>query len=275
MKSAIVTASVYRGKVRLINKIFEKIFINDNKGYISLTKWLKKQGKTFRVCLEATGVDYLNAALFLYHAGFEIMVVNPRGIKNFAKAMMKRAKTDKVDTDTILNYLQRMPFQKWAPPCEKVLQLQYIARRIRQLKKEMTREKNRHHALQFCSEAAFVKNDVEANIRHSEKRIQRLLAKAFEIIKSDASLQKIFNLLCSTKGIAELSALSIMAEILTLPIDMQADQWVAYAGLDPRAHESGTSINLPRRISKTGNYYLCAAIYIPALVAIQYDAKTK
>ena len=38
---------------------FEKIFINDNKGHKSLTKWLKKKGKAFRVCLEATGVYYL------------------------------------------------------------------------------------------------------------------------------------------------------------------------------------------------------------------------
>ncbi|MBS1590322.1 MAG: hypothetical protein JST52_11985 [Bacteroidetes bacterium] len=35
-----------------------------------------------------------------------------------------------------------------------------------------------------------------------------------------------------------------MAEILIVPSDVQADQWVAYAGLDP--HASGTSINLSR-----------------------------
>lgn len=254
---------------------FEKTFVNDNEGYGNLIKWLKKHGKTFRICLEATGIYYLNAALSLHRAGFEIMVVNPRGIKSFSKAMMKRAKTDKVDADTILNYLQRMPFQKWMPPSENILHLQHIARRIRQLKKEMTREKNREHAFHYYDEASFVKNDVESNIRNIDKRIQGLLKNAIEIIKLDSSLQKIFCLLCSAKGIAELSALCIMAEILILPLDMQAEQWVAYAGLDPRAQESGTSINLPRRISKTGNCYLRTAIYIPALVAIKHDPNVK
>lgn len=263
-------------KLVLTNQInSEKIFANNNDGHGHLIKWLKSHGQIFKICLEATGIYYLNAALCLHRAGFDVMVVNPRGIKNFSKAMMKRAKTDKVDADTILNYLQRMPFQKWTPPCENVLQLQHIARRIRQLKKEMTREKNRDHALHYCDEAIFVKNDVEVNIRHIEKRIKGLLCRAIEIIHSDLNLHKIFYLLCSTKGIAELSALCIMAEILILPSDMQADQWVAYAGLDPRAHESGASINLPRRISKTGNYYLRTAIYIPALVAIKYDTNVK
>ena len=56
---------------------------------------------------------------------------------------------------------------------------------------------------------------------------------------------------------------------MTLPNDMKAKQWVAYAGLDPKPKESGSSINAPRRISKAGNRYLRNALFFPALVAIQ------
>ena len=46
---------------------------------------------------------------------------------------------------------------------------------------------------------------------------------------------------------------------------------MAHAGLDPRHVKSGTSIHKPARISKAGNKYLRAALYMPALVAIQHE----
>ena len=52
---------------------------------------------------------------------------------------------------------------------------------------------------------------------------------------------------------------------------MTARQWVAHAGLDPRHHDSGTSIHKPARISRAGNRYLRAALFMPALVATQHD----
>jgi transposase len=56
---------------------------------------------------------------------------------------------------------------------------------------------------------------------------------------------------------------------------MRANQWVAHAGLDPRPHESGTSISKPRRISKAGNKYIRAALFMPALVALKLDPHIK
>jgi transposase len=251
--------------------IIEKRVSNDQAGHKKLIGYLNKTKSEVKVGLEATGIYYLNVALALHRVGFSVMVVNPRAIKNFAKAMMKRAKTDRVDADVILNYVQRMPFQAWEPPCVTILQLQTIARRIRQLKKEVTREKNRYHAIHYCDEAMVVKKDLEENIQQIEKRVKDLVRQARELISSEPTLHHKFQLLCSTKGIAEMSALCILSEILVLPPDMQAEQWVAYCGLDPKAKESGTSLNCPRHISKTGNYYLRSALYIPALVAIQFD----
>ena len=72
-------------------------------------------------------------------------------------------------------------------------------------------------------------------------------------------------------GIGHTSALSLLAELAALPADMKPPQWVAYAGLDPRARESGTSVQGSRRITKAGNAYLRAALYMPALVAIRHQ----
>ena len=81
--------------------------------------------------------------------------------------------------------------------------------------------------------------------------------------------------LVSTKGIGEVSAMRLLAELLVLPDDLAAPQWVAHAGLDPRPYESGTSIHRPRRISKVGNRHLRAALCMPALVAIQHEPHVK
>ena len=60
-------------------------------------------------------------------------------------------------------------------------------------------------------------------------------------------------------------------QVSRLAPDMTARQWVAHAGLDPRHHDSGTSIHKPARISRAGNRYLRAALFMPALVATQHD----
>lgn len=81
--------------------------------------------------------------------------------------------------------------------------------------------------------------------------------------------------LISTKGIGEASAMRLLAELLVLPDDLAAPQWVAHAGLDPRPYESGTSVHRPRRITKVGNRYLRAALYMPAVVAIRHEPNVK
>ncbi len=75
----------------------------------------------------------------------------------------------------------------------------------------------------------------------------------------------------SVRGIATTSALRILAELAVLPADMTPRQWVAHAGLDPRALESGTSLHKPARISKKGNRHLRAALYMPAMVAVREE----
>ena len=56
-----------------------------------------------------------------------------------------------------------------------------------------------------------------------------------------------------------------------LPPDLDVRQWVAYAGLDPRQHTSGSSVEKKPRISKAGNKHLRRALYMPALVAVRHQ----
>jgi transposase len=252
-------------------------FANTAAGHKKFIRWATKGARPARVCLEATGIYSLEFALALHHAkNVEVMVVNPRAIKDFVRACMQRAKTDAVDAGGILEYLERMPFTAWQPPAPEILELQAINRRIDQLHTELTREKNRRHAAGFAGASAdAIAHDIELNIRHLERRIERMHESGLQLVRGVPALTAKLAHLVSAKGIGEASAMRLLAELLVLPDDLAAPQWVAHAGLDPRPYESGTSIHRPRRISKVGNRHLRAALYMPALVAIQHEPNVK
>jgi transposase len=252
-------------------------FANNAAGHKKFIRWATKGGHPARVCLEATGIYSLEFALALHHAkNVEVMVVNPRAIKDFGRACMQRAKTDAVDAGGILDYLERMPFVAWQPPAPEVLELQAINRRIVQLNTELTREKNRRHAAEFAGASAeAIAHDIEVNIHHLERRIERMHDSGLKLVQDVPTVAAKLAHLVSAKGIAEASAMRLLAELLVLPDDLAAPQWVAHAGLDPRPYESGTSVHRPRRISKVGNRHLRAALYMPALVAIQHEPNVK
>jgi transposase len=77
-------------------------------------------------------------------------------------------------------------------------------------------------------------------------------------------------LLQSTPGIGAISALQLLGELVLIPGNCDVRQWVAYAGLDPRQHESGTSVHQKARISKVGNRHIRRALYMPALTAVRF-----
>jgi transposase len=259
---------------RCNNKSFPiKTFANTTAGHKKFIRWATQRGATARVAMEATGVYSIPFALALSQAeGIGVSVVNPRAIKKFADATLQRGKTDAMDASCIAEYLVRMPFKEWVPPDQVVMQLQHITRRTVQLGSDLTREKSRLAAAKrLGSFGSIVANDTAVSARHIQRRIDALEAKALKLVAANPALQHQLNLLVSVVGIGNRTGLRILAELNALPSDMKAKQWVAFAGLDPRPFESGTSTKKPRSISRAGNRYLRDALYFPALVASQQD----
>jgi transposase len=154
--------------------------------------------------------------------------------------------------------------------------LQAINRRITQLQTELTREKNRRHAADFAGASPdAIGHDIEINIRHLERRLERMHESGLQLVRGVPALAAKLAHLISAKGIGEASAMRRLAERLVLPDDLTAPQWVAHAGLDPRPYQSGSSIDRPRRITKVGNRHLRAALYMPAWVAIRHEPNVK
>ena len=252
-------------------------FENDATGHRKLIRWLTKSTRSVRVCLEATGVYGLDLSVALHRTKrVEVMVANPRAIKDFARAFLQRSKTDALDAAVILEFVKRMPFRAWQAPPVEIQQLRAVSRRITALTKNMSMEKNRLHASDPCEELTkFTRDDLASHIEYLEQSIHRLGKETLAMIRLSPELSREFDHLISVKGIAEASATQILAELAVLPADMTSRQWVAHAGLDPRHHDSGTSIHRPARVTKAGNKHLRSALYMPALVAIRHEPNVR
>jgi len=248
-------------------------FLNTAVGHEGLIQWLSKSATAVQVCIEATGLYSLDLALALHRAeGIEVMVANPRAIADFAKALLQRSKTDQLDAEVMLEFARRMPFVAWQPPSSPQLELRALMRRITGLKLVSQQEKNRLHSVSQSAEITpLVRNDIQSHLVQLERHIEKLEHQAETIVQADRELARQFCHLVSVRGIARVSALHLLAELVVLAPDMTARPWVAHAGLDPRHHESGTSVHKPTRISRAGNRYLRSALFMPALVATQHD----
>ena len=240
-------------------------FPNTPEGHEALVRWLEVPGRTLRVVMEATGLYGLDLALRLDAApGVELMVANPRAVRHFAIALMKRSKNDPIDTDVLVEFAQRMPFQRWVRPSPAALALHALARRLESLTQMHAAEKNRLHAAQLSlALPVAVARDLKRSLRSLERALQRLTRQAVEVIGQDPDLNLRYQLLLSACGIGPTSAVQILAQLAVLPADLDVRQWVAQAGLDPRQYSSGSSVHKKTRISKTGNCHLRRALYMP------------
>ena len=99
-----------------------------------------------------------------------------------------------------------------------------------------------------------------------KRRGEALQREALAIITGDILLSRRYEQLLSIPGIAQTSAIQLLACLSLLPPELDKRQWVACAGLDPAPRESGQSTQ-PRRISRRGSPRLRRALFMPALVA--------
>ena len=247
-------------------------FDNDYAGHMAIITYLRKH-KVTRVGIEATGYYHLDLALELDDAkGIEVMIINPRASKNFAKAMMQRNKTDASDANVLAEFVERMDFVKWTSPVGEVLDIRACGRRLVSLGKEKTKAKNQLHAFSRTRRTPrFVIDDIHLSIEQIEAQVDKLISHALRLIKQCEFLKERYRRLTSMKGVADKTAIKLLGELGVLAMDMSAKQWVAHAGLYPRAFESGTSVKKRTYIGKVGNRYIREALYMAALSASSHD----
>lgn len=244
---------------------------NSWKGFKALWSLLNAGKRSVRVVMEATGTYGHDLGVFLTKKGAEVMMANPRAVRNFASACLERSKTDEVDAVVALEFARRMKFLPWIPPSQSAWHLRECSRRIAMLVKMRTEEKNRLHAgSRVRGNSSIVRADTLHHIAVLDKRIDRLRKDALSKIREDKELYRRYRLIRSIKGFGDTTAITLLGELSLLPADLDARQWVAYAGLDPRQHESGTSVHKRPRMSRMGNAHLRDALFMPCLSTLRW-----
>lgn len=251
--------------LRLSNgKARSKVVENSPEGFAAMSAWLEKHGVTsLHACMEATGVYWEAVAEYLADAGHTVSVVNPAQLKAFGGASLVRTKTDQVDARLIAEFCARQHPGPWQPPSPALRELRALVARRDALVAMRTQESNR---LLVAREA--VRAGIESHLTYLDKAIAEIEKSIRQKIDGDSGLKEQYRLLDSVPGLGD-KTIPILLAYYGGPLRFaKAKEAAAFAGLDPRQHESGTSVRGKVRLSKIGHAALRKALYMPALVAI-------
>ena len=243
----------------------QAVFENTSKGHNRLVRWLQIRcgQEQVHVCLEATGQYAFPVAEVLYAADHLVSLVNPARISAYARSLLARNKTDRLDAAIIADFCRTQSPPAWHPPREELRELQALVRLLEDLNASRQADINRLKSGIRSTDVARILEDhiafLDGQIQQAEQLIETHIAQ-------DDDLRRKKQLLCSIPGIGEKTAHTLLGELLYLDSFQDAKQVVAYAGLNPRQRLSG-KLKGRSPISKTGNPQLRKTLYFPAIVA--------
>lgn len=245
-------------------KFKHKVVENHPEGFRLLTQWLEKQDvDTLHVCMEATGVYWENVAEYLASHGVTVSVVNPAQIKAFGASQLVRSKTDKTDAVLIAAFCFERNPGAWQAPSPSEQALRAMVLRLEALQAMRIQESNR---LDVARDA--VKAGIAEHIVWLDRQIDLLSQAIRQHINDDPDLKDKRDLLDSIPGVGERTIATLLAFYADLDRFGNARQAAAFAGLEPRLHESGSSVKMKPRLSKVGHAFLRKALYMPAIVTL-------
>jgi transposase len=238
---------------------------NDTNGIRKAVEYL--QGiSPILVVFEATGGMELPFWQELTEAGIAAAPVNPRQIRNFAKAKGVLAKTDTLDAQVIAQYACVMQPQPQVFPDTQELK-EMIARRS-QIIEMLTAEKNRLKA----ARKAKIQQDIKANIAWLKSRLDGVDKDLEQAIKSNPEWRQKYEILESTPGIGNITAISLVAGFAELG-EINRHQAAALAGVAPFNRDSG--VMRGKRMVSGGRSRIRTALYMATLVATRYNPVIK
>lgn len=235
---------------------------NDDLGLAELTPRLVALTPVL-VVLEATGGFEMLAAITLAKVGLPVAVVNPRQVRDFAKAMGQLAKTDALDAGILAEFAQRVRPEPRPLPDEAAQLLDSLLTRRRQLVDMLTAEKNR---LGFARGP--VKRDINRHIRWLEKRLADVDGDLQDAIAASPLYQAKADLLRSVPGVGPVTTLTLIAALPELG-HLSRHQIAALVGVAPLNRDSGTMRG--KRMVWGGRAPVRAVLYMAALVGIKHN----
>lgn len=227
------------------------------------------------VLMEATGVYYENLAYFLVNNKYSVSVVLPNKVKNFAKTLENKSKTDDIDAANQTQFGLEKTLKAWEPPPKIFKELKELIRECRSVKESITGIKNQLHAKSYSYKAN--KETVKRLNQHKnflQQQLKQINNQIMTLVESDKELCERIKTVSTIEGIGIMTVITTVAETSGFALIKNKNQLASYAGYDIIHDQSGTHTG-KTRISKKGNRQIRRAMYMPALSAIKHNEKLK
>ncbi|RRV78732.1 IS110 family transposase [Stutzerimonas stutzeri] len=249
-------------------KFKNKVFANTPEGFASLCAWIDQHAQdSVHACMEATGVYWEALAVHLANAGHRISVINPALAKAHAQSLGLRSKTDAIDARALADYCRQRQPELWVAPTPSEQRLRALVLRLQGLVAMRAEEKNRIESARDS-----VRDSLNKHLQWLDEEIKRIEQQISQTLDDDPSLRGKRELLASIPGLGERTLAILLAYGLGCERFDKARQFVAFAGLSVREHQSGSSVRARPRLSKVGHSRLRSALYMPAMVALYRTA---
>lgn len=226
-----------------------------------------KQLRTIKpqlVVMEATGGLERRLHHQLAQAGFNVAIVNPRQVRDYARAFNQLAKTDKIDARIIASFAQAISPRPSHLPTKCEEKLQSLITRRRQVINGRTRESNR---LDRTPDA-----DMRAMIRQAmalyKRQLEKINHKIARIIEENTDLQNRAAILQSAPGIGPATTGTLIAELPELG-QLNRQEIAKLVGVAPINRDSGMMRG--KRITGGGRICVRNALYMATLVATRHN----
>ena len=238
----------------------------DDAGLVQLVQRLRELDPAVSlVVLEATGGLERNVAVALALASIPVAVVNPRQVRDFARATGKLAKTDSIDAAILAHFAQAVQPRSEPLPDPIAVKLESAVSRRRQLVDMMTSEKNRRGMLMLQRSASKrILNSLQKHIEWLEAEIARLDDDIDGTIKASPVWREKDDLLRSVPGVGPVVSRTLLSRMPELG-SLSSKQIAALAGLAPMNRDSGLSRG--RRTIWGGRAEVRAVLYMAAVTA--------
>lgn len=246
-------------------------FANSSEGRQALARRLSEadsEQSLERVVLESTGGYERLASAALAAAGLPVAVVNPRQVRDFAKATGRLAKTDEIDASVLALFAERIRPDVRPLPSASQKAFSALVTRRRQIQEMKTAEQNR---LQTAPSEA-VRSDIEAHLRFLSERLEETKRSLNEAVEESPLWREQEQLLCSAPGVGKTTAHVLLAELPELG-EASRQEIAKLAGVAPLNCDSGRMRG--RRSTWGGRASVRSALYMAALTATRHNRKIR
>ena len=228
-----------------------------------LTEQLRKL-KIKLIVLEATGGYGTTLAAELQQAGLAVAVVNPRQVRNFAKATGRLAKTDRIDAEVLALFAQRIQPPARSVGDENERKIKALVARRRQLVTTRTAEQNRRDRATNDIVAA----SIDAVLETIDKQLDEMDRMIRQFVQSSPAWMEKAELLQSVPGLGPVTTHVLLAELPELG-RLNRREIASLVGVAPINRDSGTLRG--RRMIGGGRTTVRNALYMAALVATRHN----